>query len=279
LSFRLFSKRPSSLNDLLLLFIFLSPSPFLFPSLLLLLRPPFPFSQARAVTVDLCKSIGGAQTSGRGIRGLVVDPAFSVLGVANVRAIGDCAVVPGCAPTAQAAFQQGKYLGRLLRETGLDAGAASSYPPFVFRNQGALAYVGASEGVAELKTALWSNHPAEDGGGGSAVVEGKGAFAIWRSLYFSKLLSGKNRWMVGFDWASLWFGGGRSISSQHSMGAGPGGEREEEQGGAAAAAAAGKESGAGGEKFGGVKGLALAGAVGGAVGYGVGSAAKAAAGK
>ena len=125
-------------------------------------------------------------------------------------AIGDCAVA-GCGPTAQAANQQGIYLGRLFRDTQFDQEKISVSPEFQYHNKGALAYVGGSKGVAELKSLLWDHYPTP---GGQVSIEGAGAFAIWRSLYFSKLMSGRNQAQVGFDWirTSLF---GRDISSPY----------------------------------------------------------------
>ena len=158
------------------------------------------------------------QTSPRGIQ---VDEKFRVKGlegVGNVFAIGDCALALGCSPTAQAAFQQGKYLGRMLRDTASASNDLSEvntkidhYKQFLFHNYGALAYVGTSKGVAELKTVLWSNplealrNATNQSGNGATsekakecttVVEGGSAFVIWRSLYFSKLLSQRNKAQV-----------------------------------------------------------------------------------
>ena len=50
--------------------------------------------------------------------------------------------VSGCAPTAQAASQQGKYLGRLFRDTKLHTDAVAAYAPFEFHYKGSLAYLG-----------------------------------------------------------------------------------------------------------------------------------------
>jgi NADH dehydrogenase FAD-containing subunit len=140
--------------------------------------------------------------------------------------------VRGCAPTAQAAYQQGKYLGRLLRDTDCDVDKINLYEQFSYINYGALAYVGASKGVAELRTMLWNN-PLEilvgmkhnnDGNDtknntntattSTTVIDGGSAFFIWRSLYFSKLLSDRNKTQVGFDWlkTSIF---GRDISSPY----------------------------------------------------------------
>jgi NADH:ubiquinone reductase (non-electrogenic) len=126
----------------------------------------------------------------------------------NVWAIGDCAVVAGCAPTAQAATQQGKYLGSLFRDTILLGKSPDGYHDFVFSHKGVLAYVGSSRGIAELKN-LWDVYPVVNG---QMKVEGAGAFAIWRSLYFSKLLSSRNQAQVAFDWFKNWMFG-RDIST------------------------------------------------------------------
>lgn len=163
-------------------------------------------------------------------QGLVVDPYMRIKGVADksVFAIGDCAVC-GCAPTAQVAYQQGKYLGRLFRDSSngmliverqeRTKSKSASFedeqkpltPVFQYSHKGALAYTGGGKGVAELKS-LWDNYPSQDG---KVRVEGPGAFAIWRSLYFSKLMSTRNQAQVGFDWAKA-FLFGRDISSPFS---------------------------------------------------------------
>ena len=169
----------------------------------------------RELTLDLCskigKLVGGEEQLAKPVRGFKVDGDFKVKGVDGVYAIGDCASVPGCAPTAQAAYQHGMWLGRFLRKK-----EGETCEPFEFVNAGALAYVGAGEGVAELKSSLWDKHPnGEDKK--TTIVEGAGAFAIWRSLYFSKLLSTKNMCMVAFDWMSLGMGGGRSLHTEYIM--------------------------------------------------------------
>ena len=173
--------------------------------------------EARPITKKLAETIGGEQLSGLGrggVRGLKVDEKFRVLGVRNVWALGDCAL-SGCAPTAQAAYQQGMYLGRLFRDTGLKSGEEiEGAAGFKFRNYGSLAYVGSSKGVADLKIHLWGDRaPAGRGQEAeSTVIEGTAAFGIWRSLYFSKMLSLRNRFQVGADWTigSLF---GREIST------------------------------------------------------------------
>lgn len=182
---------------------------------------------ARPITQKIARLIGGEQISmdGRPIRGLLVGDKFQVKGVPSspsptapgvgagpcVWAIGDCAL-SGCPPTAQAAFQQGNYLGRMLRDTNFDPHMIAEYPSFTMTNYGAMAYLGASQGVAELKGMLWDRYPVTKEPNENTIVEGTGAFALWRSLYFSRLLSNRNKAQVIFDWfkASVF---GRDISS------------------------------------------------------------------
>lgn len=114
--------------------------------------------------------------------------------------------------------------------------AVDAYDNFKFVNKGGLAYVGASKGVAELKNILWDTYPAvgrtiknknnNNNTGSSSddslmkrveqtiLINGYGAFAIWRSLYFSRLLSLRNRVQVAVDWARTTVFG-RTISSPH----------------------------------------------------------------
>lgn len=144
--------------------------------------------------------------------GLIVDSWMRVKGVADnsVFALGDCAVC-GCAPTAQAAYQQGKFLGRIFRDSlGATKDSLPSMPAFKYSHKGSLAYTGGGKGVAELKS-LWDAYPSTDG---QVRVEGTGAFAIWRSLYFSRILSTSNQAQVLFDWtkAAIF---GRDISSPY----------------------------------------------------------------
>ena len=180
---------------------------------------------ARPLTRSIRDSIGSpaVQTSSRG---LVVDTKLRVCGLDttsnstdpsvlrnSVWALGDCAI-SGCAPTAQAAHQQGQYLGKLYRDTLFREENLTYAPDFTYINRGSLAYLGHSAGVAELNTnSLWDHYPAQNG---KITVEGAGAFALWRSLYFSQLMSMRNRAEVGFDWirtASM----GRDISTPYIL--------------------------------------------------------------
>ena len=180
---------------------------------------------ARPLTRSIRDSIGSpaVQTSPRG---LVVDTKLRVCGLDtttnstdpsvlrnSVWALGDCAI-SGYAPTAQAAHQQGQYLGKLYRDTLFREENLTYAPDFTYINRGSLAYLGHSAGVAELNTnSLWDHYPAQNG---KITVEGAGAFALWRSLYFSQLMSMRNRAEVGFDWmrtASM----GRDISTPYIL--------------------------------------------------------------
>ena len=66
-------------------------------------------------------------------------------------------------------------------------------------------------GVAEIR-GLWDNYPNRSG----QVLEGSSAFAIWKSLYFSKLMSTKNQAQVAFDWTQTAIFG-RDISTSHNI--------------------------------------------------------------
>jgi NADH:ubiquinone reductase (non-electrogenic) len=175
---------------------------------------------ARTITKQLGKELG-QEEGGRPVRGLKVDDKFHIVGAEDAYAIGDCSLVQGCAPTAQAAFQQGKFLGKMLRDTGYDVKKENNCESFQFINMGSLAYIGASEGVAELKTHLWDRHPQHlekiDVGSGHVAFEGGAAFTLWRSLYFSKMMSVRNRWLVGFDWMMGGMGQGRTIACADSL--------------------------------------------------------------
>lgn len=67
----------------------------------------------------------------------------------TVWALGDCAV-SGCAPTAQSASQQGKYLGSLFRDTKMDKNAVLAHPDFKFIDKGSLAYLGDGKGTVAV---------------------------------------------------------------------------------------------------------------------------------
>jgi NADH:ubiquinone reductase (non-electrogenic) len=248
----------------------------------------------RPLVCDLATSLGSAagQTAPR--RGVAVDQSLRVKGVkeGNVFALGDCAL-SGLPPTAQVAAQQGKWLGRLLRDCkegtltppttatplsmkevttsattklvkeevtpAVTASATKkSSPPtplspptppphFEYQDKGKMAYIGSKQAIVVTKPSLgepplqrlrdhvwWrslhgaaapSLEAAEDLSFAVSssspslsslspeqerkekftppeerTLTGGAAFAFWRGVYFSKLLSGSNRLAVATDW-------------------------------------------------------------------------------
>lgn len=165
---------------------------------------------------------------------LATDVWLRVVGApCGVFALGDCATpieetdVPsrsidgqprclGVLPaTAQVASQQGAYLGRLFSK-GYDMAAGGSLPPwkpdlskskaaiefakpFQFLNLGVLAYLGASQALAQIHIA--DKEPASVGARSTTLhSSGKLGFFLWRGVYWFKQVSWRNRMLVTFDW-------------------------------------------------------------------------------
>ncbi len=114
---------------------------------------------------------------------LLVDEHLRVAGRRDVFALGDCAALSGepLPATAQVAQQQGKYLGKALRR----AASGKAPRPFRFRALGMLAYVGDRKALADLPH--W---------------EGRGwvTWLFWRSVYLTRLVSWRNKFLVVVDW-------------------------------------------------------------------------------
>jgi NADH:ubiquinone reductase (non-electrogenic) len=115
---------------------------------------------------------------------LLIDERLAVAGADRVFALGDCSAlrehpVPA---TAQAAEQQGAYLAKAL-PLHLQGRPC---PPFQYKHQGMLAYVGGHSGIADM-----------------ARFKGRGfaAFLFWRLVYLTKLVSLRNKMMVLADWS------------------------------------------------------------------------------
>lgn len=167
----------------------------------------------RPVIRDLIESLGTESQNNR--RALLIDGFHRVNGSSNIWALGDCAF-NGLPATAQVAAQEGTYLGRLFNSLQDDFFKATkgeisseefsniieSHNSFQYRHFGSFAYIGNHEAIAELK-------PAENRG--SFTSAGSATHWIWRSVYFSKLLSYKNRFLVLSDWMKTFFFG-RDIS-------------------------------------------------------------------
>jgi NADH dehydrogenase FAD-containing subunit len=177
------------------------------------------------VVLDMIQTVDAQKTQQQKARGrLCVDSWQRVLGAEGVLSIGDCAFNPE-APlpaTAQVASQQGAYLGRLfskgynlraaqipfkvngvtdvnvspserlnLGELGIRRSDTETVyaKPFQFLNLGILAYIGASEALAQVTV--------DDK---NILGSGPVGYLLWRGIYWSKQVSWRNRVLVGVDW-------------------------------------------------------------------------------
>mmetsp|Transcript_20669 Transcript_20669/g.31077 ORF Transcript_20669/g.31077 Transcript_20669/m.31077 type:complete len:293 (+) Transcript_20669:785-1663(+) len=138
-------------------------------------------------------------------RGLKVDEYLRVSGAKNVYAIGDAAL-SGLAPTAQVAAQQGKYIGRALRD--------GTEKPFVYQHAGSLCCLGTGNGIAQLTNnnnkiweAIGASSSSSDNNKQQSFVTGTPAFALWRSLYWTRLLSTSSRFSLSMDWLRSLYSG------------------------------------------------------------------------
>jgi len=180
----------------------------------------------RPFTKALCEKIAG-QTDRRG---LLVDACLRVKGTrpGEVFAIGDCAV-SGKPPTAQVALQQGKYLGGMFRLGHQHSISDPEATPFTYHHQGSMAYIGKGEAATEINPnslirlgrscitdhIWWRSLYGETD---YLRIMGTAGFAIWRTVYFSKLLSTRNRWSVTSDWIrTAFFGRPASSSAQGTL--------------------------------------------------------------
>jgi NADH dehydrogenase FAD-containing subunit len=129
---------------------------------------------------------------------LLVDNRLRVLEKSNIFAIGDCAVIKEVQlpQTAQCAQQEGKYLVGLFKQ--LQKGnTIENIKPFIYYNQGMLAYIGENKALANVYK--YKN-------------KGFFTFIFWRSAYLTKLVSIRNKILVPMYWfKTLVFG--RDISS------------------------------------------------------------------
>ncbi|KAI0035823.1 FAD/NAD(P)-binding domain-containing protein [Vararia minispora EC-137] len=108
----------------------------------------------------------------------------------DVWAIGDAArgegqVLPA---TAQVANQKARYLVRKLNRMA-KGGVPSE--PFLYKNQGALAYLGAATAIVDRSQVS-----------GSMKTSPSGVFAwlLWRSAYFTMTLSNRNKVLIPIYW-------------------------------------------------------------------------------
>lgn len=162
----------------------------------------------------LIQEIGETDQPNR--RALMIDEHLRVKGTDNIWSMGDCSFMKLPA-TAQVASQQGRYLGRLFNSLADDfysfeQGEISrddmerkieSAKKFQYFHFGSFAYIGSSEAIAQVSM--------DEKGEKKLTSAGAMTFFLWRSVYFSKLLSYKNRFLVLTDWLKTMFFG-RDIS-------------------------------------------------------------------
>ncbi|SCU78566.1 LAFA_0A07228g1_1 [Lachancea sp. 'fantastica'] len=151
-------------------------------------------------------------------RGLLINDKLQLLGAEDsIWAIGDCTFYPGLFPTAQVAHQEGDYLASVLKKQykvdqhkwQLSQNPAeatkhqakvdrlqSHIEPFKYSHQGALAYIGSEQAIADLAI-------------GESMYQSAGSFTFlfWKSAYLNMCLSFRNRVLVAFDWCKVSFFG------------------------------------------------------------------------
>jgi NADH dehydrogenase len=117
---------------------------------------------------------------------------LKVEGYENIFAIGDIAALisddtpKGHPQVAQAAIQQGKYLGNSLLNILKD----KPIKPFEYKDKGSLATVGKRRAVADL---------------GKFKFTGYFAWLLWSIVHLMSISGFRNRLMVGFNWAVSYF--------------------------------------------------------------------------
>lgn len=116
---------------------------------------------------------------------ILTDQYLRVIDHEEIFALGDCATsVQGALPqTAQAAMQEGKYVGSHLNRVA----RGRNISPFHFKNLGMLAYVGDKKALADFPSA-------------DVQLRGETTYLFWRSAYLTRLVSLKNKVLVLFDW-------------------------------------------------------------------------------
>lgn len=120
------------------------------------------------------------------------DPYLKVEGYENIFAIGDIAALiskntpKGHPQVAQAAIQQGRYLGDSLLKLFKD----QSVKHFEYKDKGSLATVGKRRAVADL---------------GKFKFAGYFAWLLWSIVHLISISGFRNKLMVGFNWAVSYF--------------------------------------------------------------------------
>ncbi|NLP58972.1 NAD(P)/FAD-dependent oxidoreductase [Lutibacter sp. B1] len=120
------------------------------------------------------------------------DGNLKVEGYDNIFAIGDIAALiseatpKGHPQVAQAAIQQGKYLGNSI----LNIINNKPLKPFKYKDKGSLATVGKRKAVADI---------------GKFKFAGYFAWLLWSIVHLMSISGFRNRLMVGFNWAISYF--------------------------------------------------------------------------
>ncbi|KAI0672414.1 FAD/NAD(P)-binding domain-containing protein [Trametes maxima] len=155
----------------------------------------------------LIESITEAKKVERTKRSLITNNTLNVLMAdtgapdPDVFAIGDAAHIADepLPATAQVANQQAKYVTKRLNALVRGAsGKARDGPPFQFQNAGSLAYVGDWEAIFDRTQAAR---------GPKGKETGRVAWLLWRSAYFTKTLSVRNKILVPVYWFLNWIFG------------------------------------------------------------------------
>lgn len=111
----------------------------------------------------------------------------------DVFALGDNAMPETGAPpaTAQATFQEAKWLASHLNKNDLD-----QTPSFSFRNMGTMAYIGNERALMQI--------PHEDDGTSRKYlpdgIKGRTASLVWKAAYITMSISWRNKFRVAFRW-------------------------------------------------------------------------------
>jgi NADH dehydrogenase len=122
---------------------------------------------------------------------VVVEPDLTVPGHPEVFAIGDVAHTAGpdgnpLPGVATVAIQQGRYVGRLLRNRS--RGVPTK--PFEYKDRGTMAIIGRAAAVAQL---------------GRLHLSGFPAWLIWLFVHLVNLIEYQNRLLVLIQWAWAYF--------------------------------------------------------------------------
>lgn len=179
------------------------------------------------LTLHMVEELGEDQAKEQDVaRGrIAVDPWLRAIGgKGKILAFGDCSCIcqggQQLPATAQVASQQGEYLAstmnrkfdmsptevkngvlappmidrKLLSDciAGISTKNVEYAKPFQFLNLGILAYTGGGSALSQVETAPEAP---------PVLASGKVGNLLWRSVYLSKQVSGRNRLLVLNDWA------------------------------------------------------------------------------